>query len=255
MGVLRPPSGKPQPPRPTNYAITEGIPGQGFNDMSGQHLLTELHSGMTATAQSPSSNSRGLQRSQPQYGWQESKYLGVPKIPLDPHNPYRSHMQTGTTTRSSIWQSHLAQLMVGQPIQWPNSIRPLCSQDGDEATIGTIGTCTPTGIPGCEAKATRSRRSAYCADQWQLVYPISSKYTNFISGTERCRLWAAWTTKQYPCNLIYNSSGGTDTTIGGVDMAQTNMSHQVMELHLLQWEMSTTLLETLAKGPITGCLT
>jgi len=28
-------------------------------------------------------------------------------------------------------------------------------------------------------------------------------------------------------NLIYNSSGGTDTTIGGVDMAQTNMSHQV----------------------------
>lgn len=28
-------------------------------------------------------------------------------------------------------------------------------------------------------------------------------------------------------NLIYNSSGGADTTIGGVDMAKTNMSHQV----------------------------
>lgn len=28
-------------------------------------------------------------------------------------------------------------------------------------------------------------------------------------------------------NLIYNATGGANTTIGGVDMAQTNMSHQV----------------------------
>jgi len=28
-------------------------------------------------------------------------------------------------------------------------------------------------------------------------------------------------------NLIWNSSGGTETTIGGVDMANTMMTHQV----------------------------
>ena len=74
MGVPQDPlSEKPNPPDPLNYAIAEGIPGSGFNEMSGE----------------------GYQGANPQYGWQESKYLGVPKVPLDPHNPYSAAYNRG----------------------------------------------------------------------------------------------------------------------------------------------------------------
>ena len=74
MGVPQDPlSEKPNPPDPLNYAIAEGIPGSGFNEMSGE----------------------GYQGANPQYGWQESKYLGVPKVPLDPHNPYSAAYTNG----------------------------------------------------------------------------------------------------------------------------------------------------------------
>jgi hypothetical protein len=249
MGVPQDPlQENANPPDPLNYAIAEGIPGRGFNEMApqGPSALSGPASAYQAAFGNASggncmNKSPGVQpppvvegyqgtQANPQYGWQESKYLGVPKIPLDPHNPYSAAYANGD-------YNQVINMAVGAGAAdgWPtNTVAEL-----DQASFMTQdGEMKQPIVYDRYMYANRNSRLRGQGDPIRgdlPIVPISGNWftvsvhpqvdlqqgaMNVLGGVNN-------ETNNALANLIYNTSGGTDTTIGGVDMAQTNMSHQV----------------------------
>lgn len=240
MGVPQDPlQEKPNPPDPLNYAIAEGIPGQGFNEMSGPASAYQAAFGAAGDC---NNKSPGVQPppvvemqaggSNPQYGWQGSKYLGVPKIPLDPHNPYSAAYANGDYNQ--VLNMAVAS---GSVDGWPTST----VAELDQASfVSQDGEMKQPIVYDRYMYANRNSRLRGQGDPIRgdlPIVPISGNWfipsaantpnltlsqgaMQVLSGTNN-------ETNNALANLIYNSSGGTDTTIGGVDMTQTNMSHQV----------------------------
>jgi len=211
MGVPQDPlSEKPNPPDPLNYAIAEGIPGSGFNEMSGE----------------------GYQGANPQYGWQESKYLGVPKVPLDPHNPY-----SAAYTNGDYNQVLNMAVATGSADGWPTST---VAEPDQAAFVTQDGEMKQPIVYDRYMYANRNSRLRGQGDPIRGDLPIVPISGNWMIPSQSYNALEVLQqgamnvmggvnneTNNSLANLIYNSSGGTDTTIGGVDMAQTNMSHQV----------------------------
>lgn len=249
MGVPQDPlQEKPNPPDPLNYAIAEGIPGQGFNEMSGPASAYRAAFGAATPGNDCNNKSAGVQPppvvegyqqgsmqaggSNPQYGWQESKYLGVPKIPLDPHNPYSAAYANGDYNQ--VLNMAVAS---GSVDGWPTST----VAELDQASfVSQDGEMKQPIVYDRYMYANRNSRLRGQGDPIRgdlPIVPISGNWfipsaantpgivlnsgaMNVLSGINN-------ETSNATANLIYNASGGTDTTMGGVDMAQTNMSHQV----------------------------
>ncbi len=248
MGVPQDPlQEQPNPPDPLNYAIAEGIPGQGFNEMSGPASAYRAAFGESGGGCNNKSagvgppplvegyqRAGGSQAANPQYGWQESKYLGVPKIPLDPHNPYSAAYANGDYNQ--VINMAVAS---GSADGWPTST----VAELDQASFMTQdGEMKQPIVYDRYMYANRNSRLRGQGDPIRgdlPIVPISGNWfipsaaagnnvnqvlqqgaMNVMGGVNN-------ETNNSLANLIYNSSGGTDTTIGGIDMTQTNMSHQV----------------------------
>lgn len=241
MGVPQDPlQERPNPPDPLNYAIAEGIPGQGFNEMSGSASAYQAafgSAGNDCTGIQPPPVVEGYQQvgaqaANPQYGWQESKHLGAPKIPLDPHNPYSAAYANGDYNK--VLNMAVAS---GSADGWPTST----VAELDQASfMNQDGEMKQPIVYDRYMYANRNSRLRGQGDPIRgdlPIVPISGNWfipsaantpglvlnsggINVLSGINN-------ETSNATANLIYNASGGTDTTMGGVDMAQTNMSHQV----------------------------
>lgn len=228
MGVPQDPlQENANPPDPLNYAIAQGIPG---NETFG--------TGTENCIKPPRDNCQlrpvceGYQN--PQHSWQESKHLGVPKIPLDPHNPYSASYANGN-------YNQVLNMAVGSGSSdgWPtDTVAEL-----DHASFMTEdGEMKQPIVYDRYMYANRNSRLRGQGDPIRgdlPIVPISGNWfipsaaagnnvnqvlqqgaMNVLGGVNN-------ETNNALANLIYNASGGADTTIGGVDMAQTNMSHQV----------------------------
>lgn len=236
MGVPQDPlQEKPNPPDPLNYAIAEGIPGQGFNEMSGSASAYRAAFGKDVQPSIFEGYQQGQQGSvNPQYGWQESKHLGVPKIPLDPHNPYSASYANG-----DYMQVLNMAVASGSVDGWPtNTVAELdqasfVSQDGEmkqpivydrymyanrNSRLRGQGDPIRGDLPIVPISGNWFIPSAAAGNNVNQV--LQQGAMNVLGGINN-------ETSNALANLIYNSSGGADTTIGGVDMAHTNMSHQV----------------------------
>lgn len=246
MGVPQDPlQENANPPDPLNYAIAEGIPGQGFNEMSGPASAYRAafgnSSGGNCMNKSPGVQpppvvegyqQMGGAQANPQYGWQESKYLGVPKIPLDPHNPYSAAYANGDYN-----QVLNMAVGAGSADGWPTST----VAELDQASFMTQdGEMKQPIVYDRYMYANRNSRLRGQGDPIRgdlPIVPISGNWfvsswgqnpqLNLQQGAMNVMGGVNNETNNSLANLIYNTSGGTDTTIGGVDMAQTNMSHQV----------------------------
>jgi hypothetical protein len=206
MGVPQDPlQENANPPDPLNYAIAEGIP-------KAQASLVEAFQG---------------------HGWQESKHLGAPKIPLDPHNPYSAAYANGD-------YNQVINMAVGAGADgWPTSTvaqldqASFMTQDGEmkqpivydrymyanrNSRLRGQGDPIRGDLPIVPISGNWFIPSAAAGNNVNQV--LQQGAMNVLGGVNN-------ETSNSLANLIYNSSGGTDTTIGGVDMAQTNMSHQV----------------------------
>jgi hypothetical protein len=223
------------PPDPLNYAIDQGIPSQGFSEMTSNGPVSAYKAAFGDS--NCTNNKRGpIERyqSNPQYGFQESKNLGNPKIPLDPHNPYSAAYANGN------YNQVLNKVVgAGSVDGWPtDTVAEL-----DQASFMTQdGEMKQPIVYDRYMYANRNSRLRGQGDPIRgdlPIVPISGNWfipsaaagnninqvlqqgaMNVLGGVNN-------ETNNALANLIYNSSGGADTTIGGVDMAKTNMSHQV----------------------------
>lgn len=233
MGVPQDPlQEKPNPPDPLNFALAQGIPSQGFDEMSASARAYQAAFGGVGVGVPPVYE--GYQSSNPQYGWQESKYLGVPKIPLDPHNPYSASYTNGDYNQ--VLNTVVAS---GSVDGWPTSTvaeldqASFLTQDGEmkqpivydrymyanrNSRLRGQGDPIRGDLPIVPISGNWFIPSAAAGNNVNQV--LQQGAMNVLGGINN-------ETSNALANLVYNASGGVDTTIGGVDMAQTNMSHQV----------------------------
>jgi len=239
MGVPQDPlQEKPNPPDPLNYAITQDIPSQGFNEMSGPASAYQAAFGSSSDCTNkrpgvqPPPIVEGYAQANPQYGWQESKYLGTPKISLDPHNPY-----SAAYTNGNYKQVQNMAVASGSVNGWPtNTVTEL-----DQASfVSQDGEMKQPIVYDRYMYANRNSRLRGQGDpirgdlpivpitgNWFVSSYAQNPQLNLQQGAMNVLGGVNNETSNSLANLIYNSSGGTETTIGGVDMAKTNMSHQV----------------------------
>jgi hypothetical protein len=166
-------------------------------------------------------------------GWQTDKYIGPDKIPLDPHNPYSGAYANGN------YNQVLAEVVqAGASNGWPTS------------TVQELNTATFMNANGEMKQPIIYDRYIYSNRNSRLrgqgdpirgdlpIVPISGSWfipSGAFEGPNVVLQQGAMNvmggvnneTSNQLANLIYNSSGGAETTIGGVDMAKTNMSHSV----------------------------
>ena len=170
----------------------------------------------------------------PQYGWQKTANIGASKIPLDPHNPSSANYTNGN------YSQVLNDVTVAGAVDgWPTNT---VAQADHASFVNQDGEMKQPIVYDRYIYANRNSRLRGQGDPIRgdlPIVPISGSWfipsatagnnvnqvlqqgaMNVLGGVNN-------ETSNALANLIYNSSGGTDTTIGGVDMAKTNMSHQV----------------------------
>jgi hypothetical protein len=166
-----------------------------------------------------------------QYAIQEN--FAQPKIPLDPHNPYSNDYTNGN------YNDVLADSVKSGAVNgWPtNTI-----EDQDKISFMTQdGEMKQPIIYDRYIYANRNSRLRGQGDPIRGDLPITPISGNWFipsaasgnvgqvlqQGAMNVMGGVNNETSNSLANLIYNKSGGAETTIGGIDMKQTNMSHQV----------------------------
>ena len=166
-------------------------------------------------------------------GFQTSKLIGGPAIPLDPHNPYSTSYANGNYNQvlNEIVQA-------GAVDGWPTST----VAELDSATFMTQdGEMKQPIIYDRYIYSNRNSRLRGKGDPIRgdlPIVPISGSWfipsgayegPNIVlqQGAMNVMGGVNNETNNQLANLIYNSSGGAETAIGGIDMAQTSMNHNV----------------------------
>jgi hypothetical protein len=166
-------------------------------------------------------------------GFQTSKSIGAPAIPLDPHNPYSTSYANGNYNQvlNEIVQA-------GAVDGWPTST----VAELDSATFMTQdGEMKQPIIYDRYIYSNRNSRLRGQGDPIRgdlPIVPISGSWfipsgayegPNIVLQQGAMNVMGGINneTNNQLANLIYNSSGGAETAIGGVDMAQTSMNHNV----------------------------
>jgi hypothetical protein len=211
MGVPQDPlQVEPKLKDPLDYAIAEGIPGTGFRKMTKRPIIEDFNA---------------------QYGWQETKSLGVPKIPLDPH-PYSADYANG-----DYHDVMSSTMMAGSGNKW--SADTLATLD-HSSFMTQDGEMKQPIIYDRYMFANRNSRLRGQGDpirgdlpivpisgNWFIPSAANTPNLSLAQGALQVLSGTNNETNNALANLIYNASGGTETTIGGVDMTNVNMSHQV----------------------------
>ncbi|MGL5962386.1 MAG: hypothetical protein ACRCZ0_10615 [Cetobacterium sp.] len=159
--------------------------------------------------------------------------IGGPAIPLDPHNPYSASYANGNYNQvlNEIVQA-------GAVDGWPTST----VAELDSATFMTQdGEMKQPIIYDRYIYSNRNSRLRGQGDPIRgdlPIVPISGSWfipsgayegPNIVlqQGAMNVMGGVNNETNNQLANLIYNSSGGAETAIGGIDMAQTSMNHNV----------------------------
>jgi hypothetical protein len=165
-------------------------------------------------------------------GWQETQHLGPHRIPLDPHNPYSAAYANGN------FNEVVTKVTEAGATGWPTS---------KVQTLDTATFMSPSGemkqpiVYDRFIYANRNSRLRGMGDPIRGDLPIVPITGNWFvpsgafegpnvvlqQGAMNVMGGVNNETNNQLANLIYNSSGGAETAIGGVDMANTNMSHTV----------------------------
>jgi hypothetical protein len=166
-------------------------------------------------------------------GFQTSKLIGGPAIPLDPHNPYSTSYANGNYNQvlNEIVQA-------GAVDGWPTST---VAQLDSAAFMTQDGEMKQPIIYDRYIYSNRNSRLRGQGDPIRgdlPIVPISGSWfipsgayegPNIVlqQGAMNVMGGVNNETNNQLANLIYNSSGGAETAIGGIDMAQTSMNHNV----------------------------
>jgi hypothetical protein len=166
-------------------------------------------------------------------GFQTSKSIGGPAIPLDPHNPYSTSYANGN------YNEVLNEIVQAGAVDgWPTST----VAELDSATFMTQdGEMKQPIIYDRYIYSNRNSRLRGQGDPIRgdlPIVPISGSWfipsgayegPNIVlqQGAMNVMGGVNNETNNQLANLIYNSSGGAETAIGGIDMAQTSMNHNV----------------------------
>jgi hypothetical protein len=157
-------------------------------------------------------------------------YTSSSGIPLDPHNPYSSSYTNGN------YDAVLDKVVTAGASGWPTST----IEQGETATFMTPDGDLKQPIV-YDIYANRNSRLRGQGDPIRgdlPIVPISGSWfipSGAFEGPNVVLQQGAMNvmggvnneTNNQLANLIYNSSGGAETTIGGVDMKNINMSRQV----------------------------
>lgn len=221
MGVPFDPLSEEQP---SLAALNDPSKIAAFPDNCGTVSFAPYKENFSENAQSISNGTAG--------GWQDTQHLGPARIPLDPHNPYSAAYANGN------YNEVISQVTEAGGSGWPTS------------TLQTLDTATFMS-PNGEMKqpivydrfiyANRNSRLRGQGDPIRGDLPIVPMTGNWFvpsgafegpnvvlqQGAMNVMGGVNNETSNQLANLIWNSSGGAETTIGGVDMAKTNMSHTV----------------------------
>ncbi len=208
---------RPMPSDPLDYAIA-------VNEMNGGNTYNSKFDDRYQTV-----------RMAPNFGtgFQSSKLIGGPAIPLDPHNPYSTSYANGNYNQvlNDIVQA-------GAVDGWPTST----VAELDSATFMTQdGEMKQPIIYDRYIYSNRNSRLRGQGDPIRgdlPIVPISGSWfipsgayegPNIVlqQGAMNVMGGVNNETNNQLANLIYNSSGGAETAIGGIDMAQTSMNHNV----------------------------
>jgi hypothetical protein len=164
-------------------------------------------------------------------GWQSTNIVGAPGVPLNPHSPNN----TGYTNGNFDQAVSLA--VDASPSLWPTST----VAEANRATLmSDDGQIVQPIIYDRYIYANKNSRQRGAGDpirgdlpivpvsgSWFIPSQASSPGLNLQQGAMNVMGGVNNETNNALANLIWNSSGGTETTIGGIDMAKTMMSHQV----------------------------
>jgi hypothetical protein len=175
-------------------------------------------------------------------GFQTSKSIGGPAIPLDPHNPYSASFAggpEGTSYANGNYNQVLNEIVQAGAVDgWPTST----VAELDSATFMTQdGEMKQPIIYDRYIYSNRNSRLRCQGDPIRgdlPIVPISGSWfipsgayegPNIVlqQGAMNVMGGVNNETNNQLANLIYNSSGGAETAIGGIDMAQTSMNHNV----------------------------
>lgn len=136
-------------------------------------------------------------------------------IPLDPHNPYSAAYANGDYTNTVAEQTsfmnedgEMKQPIVYDRYMYANRNSRLRGQgDPIRGDLPIVPISGDWFIPS--AAAGNNINQVLQQGAMNVMGGVNNETNNSLA------------------NLIYNTSGGAETTIGGIDMAQTTMNHQV----------------------------
>ena len=165
-------------------------------------------------------------------GWQSTNIVGGLNKPLIPHA-----FESGSGFADGNYQQALNLALDAGASAWPTST----VEEPNRATIiSDDGQISQPIVYDRYIYANKSSRQRGAGDPirgdlpivpvsgtWFIPSQANSPSINLQQGAMNVMGGVNNETSNALANLIWNASGGTETTIGGVDMANTTMTHQV----------------------------
>jgi len=189
------------------------------------------------TSQNPLSACQNIQMSRPDVepycdGWQSTNIVGGLNKPLIPRA-----FENGSGFTDGNYQETLNLALDAGASAWPTST----VEEPNRATIiSDDGQISQPIVYDRYIYANKNSRQRGAGDpirgdlpivpvsgNWFIPSQANSPSINLQQGAMNVMGGVNNETNNALANLIWNASGGTETTIGGVDMANTTMTHQV----------------------------
>jgi len=187
--------------------------------------------------QKPINSCQNIQMSRPDVepycdGWQSTNIVGGLNKPLIPHS-----FENGSGFTDGNYQQTLNLALDAGASAWPTST----VEEPNRATIiSDDGQISQPIVYDRYIYANKNSRQRGAGDpirgdlpivpvsgNWFIPSQANSPGINLQQGAMNVMGGVNNETNNALANLIWNASGGTETTIGGVDMANTMMTHQV----------------------------
>jgi len=164
-------------------------------------------------------------------GWQSTNIVGAPGVPLDPHNSSSAAYNNGN------YNEVLSLAVDSGASSWPATT---IAEPNRASLINEDGQLSQPIIYDRYIFANKNSRQRGAGDpirgdlpivpvsgSWFIPSQANNPSLNLQQGAMNVMGGVNNETSNALANLIWNSTGGAETTIGGVNMADTVMTHQV----------------------------
>jgi hypothetical protein len=175
----------------------------------------------------------GIEPYQNQIDCKSTTFVGAPGIPLNPHYPTTSY----SNEINGNYDKTLNLILEEGANSWPTST---VAEPNKASFINEDGQLSQPIIYDRYIFANKNSRQRGAGDpirgdlpivpvsgSWFIPSQANNPGLNLQQGAMNVMGGVNNETSNALANLIWNSSGGSETTIGGVDMANTLMTHQV----------------------------